>query len=387
MSRARRVMPAVLLVFGLLWIGWAGPAGARTAVVRLHDGRTFEGAFVSQTNESIVLNIRGIQADIKQSEVADVSFREEPAEIFARRRAALVDSDLAGRFELVRQMYDLDALEIADGEAAALDREFPDHPAITELRTLIDAKARLAANRVPPRRLQQGATAERPSAAQRREDQPRLTAKQINLIKVFEIDLSTEPRVTVPPETLNKLFERYADNSNTPRGREAQRAFRREPGWRQLELLFRLQARELYAEVQVPVDPQPLSDFRHRVNPRYVASYFEPHFGRGQVEGLTLLNDRPNDTAEAYTNFYLLTRFSHDGFKMIDRATPRDSLLLQWGLPREAARKPAPEVEGWQPRFRSTEDAEYQRLLAWVNSLYKQEPDYGITYPPAEERE
>ena len=101
------------------------------------------------------------------------------------------------------------------------------------------------------------------------------------------------------------------------------------------------------------------------------------------MPGLDLFNARPDDEAEAYTNFFLLSRFTHEGKAMIDRDRPELSLLLQWGLEREAAKFPAPDVEGWRPRFRSPEDGDYRRLVDWIDSLFDNDPGYGITYPPA----
>ncbi|MEO1236045.1 MAG: hypothetical protein AAFX76_04580, partial [Planctomycetota bacterium] len=181
--------------------------------------------------------------------------------------------------------------------------------------------------------------------------------------------------------TLDMFLERYSDHALVPAGRRDRAAFKRQNGREQLELFFQVQARDLYDRVDISPTPAPLDRFRRSVNPDYVARYFAPTFGQGAVPGLTLFNRRPRLEAEALTNFYLLTRFSNGGDPMINRADPEQSLLLQWGLPREDARFPAPDVDGWRPAFRSSDDAEFRRYAEWIASLYPEELDYGIRYP------
>ncbi len=67
---------------------------------------------------------------------------------------------------------------------------------------------------------------------------------------------------------------------------------------------------------------------------------------------------------------------------MIDRASPEMSLLLQWGLARESARYPAPEIDGWEPMFRSTDDSEFRRYVDWIDSLFEDDLDYGFAGTP-----
>ena len=77
----------------------------------------------------------------------------------------------------------------------------------------------------------------------------------------------------------------------------------------------------------------------------------------------------PDAIEEAYTNFFLLDRSALEGMLMIDRAQPIKSLLLQWGLPRESATFPAPDIEGWRPFFNGLEDPTFLQYLKWIESL------------------
>jgi len=330
-----------------------------------------------------------INATFDVKNVVEMTFRESPDEVYDSQRAALADDDLKGRLDLAWQMHDMEALNLAKFELTALERDFPNTAAVAELLGLVEAKLRL--QETQNTRRSDRPRAEKPPRERRErsgntEEHPYLTDEQTNLIKIYEIDLDEKPRVTISSATLKIFFERYGDQKVVPIGRKERSAFRRKPGYEQLALFFRVQARDLYAQVKVKQEPAPLSEFRRNVNPRYVARYFASTFGQGQVQGLHLFSDRTDNEQEAYTNFYLLTQFRYEGLPMIDRTNPEQSLLLQWGLKREAARSPAPEIEGWKPAFNSPDDAKFQRYADWIATLFEDEPNYGITYPPPAEK-
>ncbi len=357
-------------------------AGAENAVLITNDGDTYEGQLVRQTPDLVILKVGGIDARFDRSDIRQLTIRETPRQIYEQQRAELEDDDLAGRLGLAQRMMDLQALPIARGELVSLDRDFPGTARVTEMLNLVNARLRLqntAGTAEAPART--SAEREKPN----RENPVYLDDSQINLIKVYELDLDTEPRVTIPADTIDQFFERYSDNSAVPTGRRARADFRRMAGHEQLAMLFQVRARELYPDVEVRSEPEPLLQFRRTINSDYVARYFAPLFGQGQIQGLKILSDRPNSDSEAYTNFYLLSTFLYDGMPLINRGDPEQSLLLQWGLERAAARHPAPETEGWQPRFRQTSDEEFQRIVQWIDDLFGGEtPDYGIDFSPSE---
>ena len=359
-------------------------AHARTAVIVTNDGNTIEGELISESPQIIVMEVGGIETRFDRENVREFRIPETPEEVYRRERAELDDQDVTGRLDLTQRMIDRDALNIARRELNALERDFSGNPRVAELSNLVNARLKLqnTTGTAAPRR-----PANQPNAADRgmdREDPTAdyLTDEQINLIQVYELDLNVEPRVVVPSGTIDDLFDRYADDPGIPRGRSDRAAFRRLPGHEQLAKLFEVRARDLYASVQVRQEPEPLAQFSRSINNAYVARYFVPTFGQGQVDGLKLFNRRPGTQAEAYTNFLALSQFEYDGLPMIDRGNPELSLLLQWGLERDAARHPAPDIEGWQPRFVDMENEEFRRIAAWIDSLYGEDaPEYGISMP------
>lgn len=386
---------AGLLLLAALLLAAAVPAEARMATLTKKDGSVYEGELIRQTSTVIVLSVGGIEATFDQEDVKSLRLQDTPEETYRKKRAELKDDDLDGRYELAQSMYEQDALDLAKRELVSLDRDFPNTPRVGELLNVVDAKLRLEERRGDVPRIRRDVRDRdddraREGRAGRRgatRDHPFLTPEQINLIKVYEVDLDAEPRVTISGRTLDAFFDRYGDNDAVPRGRRERSEFRRLPGHEQLDLFFRVQARDLYDQVDVRQDPEPLNQFRRTVNPQYIARYFAPTFGHGQIDGLVLFNDRPDDEAEAYTNFYLLTQFSHNGARMIDRTSPESSLLLQWGLERDSAKFPAPDIEGWRPQFRTTNDPDFRRYVQWIETMFQGDPPYGITYPPSAPRD
>lgn len=218
-----------------------------------------------------------------------------------------------------------------------------------------------------------------------------LTAEEISLIQVYEVHLDTDPppRVVISRDDLREFLEEFKEDDRIPRGKEDQEAFLRADGHKQLALLFKVRARDYYEKVQVRSQIESLRDWRaqHR---RYVLGYFREHFGKGNVRGLYLFGQGRESERIEMTNFFLLSRISIDGKRLIDRNNPSESLLLQWGLPREDAKFAAPNVDGWRPYFRGTDDKRYKEMEDWIKSLIRanHDTDYGIKYPlPGDGRE
>lgn len=379
LSSRAAVFGLIVFAIGVLL---AAPADARTAVLTTKDGDTYEGELVAQTATVVVLNVRGIEASFSQDNVASITIRESPGEVFRKKRAALADDDLEGRLELAELMVEEDALSLARRELVSLQRDFPEAVRVGELLTLVEAKLRLEQTRSDRTADRGRADDDRPGRQGPTEDNPYLTPEQINLIRVYEVDLEQKPRISIAPQAIEAFFERYGDRDDVPRGKRERSEFKRLPGHEQLDVFFKVQARDLYDQVNVRTEPEALSQYRRSVNNQYVARYFAPSFAQGQIAGLVLLSSRPDDETEAYTNFYLLSAFSYEGNPLIDRDEPESSLLLQWGLVRDAAKFPAPDIAGWKPKFRSPQDADFRRYVDWIDSLFDGEPDYSITYPP-----
>jgi len=212
---------------------------------------------------------------------------------------------------------------------------------------------------------------------------PLLSDEAINLLKVYEIDLDSDPppRIDFTDEVLHRFLEEYREDVRIPRGVQGQRDFINGEGAEQLRMMFTLRARQYYPEARIRSD---IASFRawRTIHRQYVLGYFQGHFGAGDVPGLYLFPRHRDSTRAELTNFFILTQTTIDGRHMINRDNPEESLLLQWGLPRANARFAAPDIEGWRPYYRDTQDPRYLEHLEWIRSLvrFNQGSDYDIEY-------
>lgn len=215
------------------------------------------------------------------------------------------------------------------------------------------------------------------------EDAPTLlTDEQINLIKIYEVRLDSQPRITIEQEVLEEFLREFAADERIPKGKAAQREFLRAEGYQQLGFFFDLRAREYYGKATMRGEPEAMRTWHRTGHRDYIQEYFRPLFGVGQVEELYLFDRGRDQDRVSYTNFYILTQISLGGVPMIDRDKPEESLILQWGLPRADAKFPAPDVPNWQPHFRNVEDPRFVRMVEMIKTFIvaNRNSDYGITY-------
>ena len=384
----RGVMSALTCLAAILIC--AAAVSAANVVVTKIGGQALEGELVSETPTTVTLRIAGIETPISREDIEHVEYKKTPLEEYAERKGALPQDDYDGRYDLAYDMFQKDAYDLALQELESLERDRPNDERVQRLITVIEQKQKLreesaAAGSTSPQPRPTDTT--RPTDDEDKEKRTQselLTDEQVNLVKLWELpaDLTeVKPRVVISRETIDKLFTDYATNEAVPKGRDAQRRFRALKPYEQLQLIFDVRARPLYKDIVVRDDPPTLATFRRTINPVYVARYFRQHFGGEDAPGPRLFGNRPNQINEAYTNFYILSTSQHNGLPFIDRAVPERSLLLQWGLPREYATHPAPDVEGWRRYFTGTDDPNFRQFVAWVDQLYDPTPDYGVDYP------
>lgn len=373
----------VLAGLCLVQISLTSEAFAVEAVVTLKDGQEMRGELVSQDNASVKLSIDGELKTIKIDDVKQVKTLDSVEAQYMDRKARLKADDLQGRYDLAYWLFEQKAYPLAMNELVDLRRRFPDDQKTQLLIKVIQQRMKLQAGEDGDGQTQTTENDGQSDGVNEMQpvkpgEIPRLTKKQINAIKVWELPtnfVEEKVLIIIPNAVMTEVLTKYADNPAVPKGLAAQQKLLREPGYKKLDMLFALRAREYYEEVVVRQEPPALLTFRQQLNPQYVLPYFRRYFGEGQIPGFALLNGRSE--ADVYTNFFILQDFFYDDRPMINRLEPDKSLLLQWGLDRSLADFPAPEIPGWQPRFRSKDDPNYKRYLNWISSLTNN-ADYGI---------
>ncbi|MFM9994493.1 MAG: hypothetical protein ACKVU4_01685 [Phycisphaerales bacterium] len=379
------------------------PAEEPEGVLWLRDGRRITGFIVAPPEEGegeggggggVTLRIGGLPTKFAADIVDRVEILPPLLERYRAMREAIDGRDpddlvRIAEWLLARKQYTLAVEEL---ERAVAVR--PGHAPASSLLLIARGQRDLAARAG----VGGGAPADRagtPGGARRpaRRAFPTLTPEQINIIKVYEIDLASRPapRLVIPRETMVEVFEEHAGSGYVPANAEAREEILRWTPSKQLELMFRLQARDHYGDVKVIGNPPVMERFRDGIHRTWLINSCATTKCHGGEEAgrLFLGTHRPNSDPSVYTNFLILERFKlTDGTPLIDHDEPQRSPLLQMALPRKDSIRPHPVVPGatgadvWRPTLRNTDDPRFVDAIAWIKSLYRPRPEYPIDYQP-----
>lgn len=364
-------------------------------IVVQNDGQRIEGVLVSRTENDVVVRVSGVEARIQASLVERVILLDPPEVRYLQMRALIGDEDLPRLVMLAdwlqkRRMY-VEALH----EIEHVLKVNPTEADALRMQKVLHELVRLQASRA---KSEPGAPSEDPQEGWKPEvgrrpstvEFPLLREDQINLIKVYEVDTKSAPRLVIARPVIDRLLNEYADSPLIPSTREGREAFYLKRPAEILEVMFRVRARNLYEHVEVLDQPRSMRLFRDNVHTAWlINSCATTRCHGGTASGrLRLTNRRPNSDEAVYTNFLILERFvTKDGKKLINYAEPDKSVLLQMGLPREDSMYPHPVVEGWRPAFRTREARRYRDAIEWIRAMYRPRPEYPIQYTPPGESE
>lgn len=357
-------------------------------LVALRDGREVTGQLISQDAKSIVVRINGIDTPFPADVVEDIRVLPSPLDQYRELRSAIDDKDAQQLLNLVKWLQHRRLYEEALAELAQVLQLEPGNSEALALRRLIESQILLDVKAGGPR--SDGQDTPRPTRPPEPVF-PLLSEDQVNLIKVFELDLSDPPRMIVSRDTVAQLVERYAGNPLIPPTREGRESLYREKPEKILDLMFRVRARDLYGQIKVLDHPTPMRRFREDVHRGWLLNGCATATCHGGQDAgrLWLYNRRPSADTTVYTNFLILDRFRlPDGKALIDYNDPANSPLLQMGLPRADSLYPHPRVNAigrgrdWRHVFGSSDDRKFLDAVAWINSLYRPRPEYPISYTP-----
>lgn len=358
------------------------------AVVVMADGTRYTGNLIEQTDEGVVIEVGGIRLRLRASEVSRVILLPPVRERYERLRTSIADDDVPALLGLVEWLISRREYALADEELIGVQRREPRHPRAAELRRLIEAQRLLEGLTPNPADDPAGRTT--PRTERQKDQMPVLSAEEINLIRVYELDLDRMPRVVIRRDTIERLIEEYRGDPlipTTAEGREQLfRAARTNPR-RIVEIIFRLKARHLYGEIQVIDNPRAMQLFRDRVHRTWLINACGScHNTRPDApRGPRLITRHPNADATVYSNFLIIDRYRlPGGVPLINYEDPAASPLLHLGLPRANSAHPHPTTaasRGWSPVFLSPNANAYQHAIEWIGALYQPRPEYPINYP------
>ncbi|MFG0283948.1 MAG: hypothetical protein ACF8R7_05955 [Phycisphaerales bacterium JB039] len=365
------------------------PEGRQRVTLRLLGGALVTGELVRETEDEIVLEISGIEASFPIGRIARMEKLPSIEDQYLANRRLIPDHDVGQLLKLVDWLVENERFGIALQELDAILERTPGSVAATQARLEVVAKMQLRQQRAPD-------DAERSPRTDPEFDFPLLTPAQVNLLKVYEVDLSNPPRMLVDAETVQRLISAFSDDPRIPQTAEGREALASRSEAEILALMFQLQARDFYGQVQILDLPEAFKRFRTDVHGQWLLNRCASPRCHGGVDAgrfrLARPERRPNRDEVLLTNFLILERFrTSDGKALIDYDQPERSPLLHLAIQRENSLYPHPEVPGpagrgdlWRPQFRTERDPGALRTLEWIRSMYMPRPDYPVDYTPPE---
>ncbi len=354
------------------------------------DGKRISGQLVDLTDDHYVLRIAGVDTKFSRNEVSEVKPLPSLQARYRMLRDSIDNTDVERLIRLAewlrsKQMYDEAVVEIDH----VLSLEF-DNPDAKDLRTLIIEQKKIADL---PRR---EAVANRPDTAAKpdRFVFPMLNADQINLIRVFEMDVSNT-RFLIDRQDVDEFAETYADRLTRAYSLEQRAVYARGDPKQIVRDMFSIRAREFYPRIRVLDDPVSMKRFRDDVHREWLSNSCATSQCHGGEDAgrLWLFGRNAGSKESVYTNFLILDRFrTTDGRPLIDFDQPSRSVLLQFGLPREDALTPHPEVQNfgrpqkWRPVFTGEKDDRFIAAMEWIGSMTVPHVDYPVDYEPPRPR-
>lgn len=362
------------------------PEPGQMGVVIMRDGSLRQGTVIEDTFDQVLLEVEGIRARLLRETVDHVVLQPTFEQTYTQFKRALMPNRPEQHLELCRWLFQMRKYELCKQEIEALLEE-AELAEARRLMRLVDAQ--LALEQDAPR----SDTPPRTNTSQLGDEgdleAPRdiLTHDDVNLIRVYELDFDHPPRVMLEQSTIQKLIENYSDNKLIPASRTERNAlFNAEPIDIVEHLIFELRARELYPEIKVITEPYSLNLFRLRVHNTWLMNNCASTECHGGTNGgrLFLYRRGYRDARVRYTNFLILERLKLDTDKppLIDYDNPLQSLVIQYGMPRDEARYPHPDVPNWQPAFPPGNSKAVDYSVEWIQSMMQPRPEYPIEFQP-----
>ncbi len=362
------------------------PEGA-DVIVTLKSGQRLRAVFVRRDIDAVIVRIASVETRIPPSDVERIVVQRPAIERYHEMRTVIDNADVDRLLALIEwsranRLYD-EALQ----DLAHVQTLEPDNPEAIRLLRIVRQEKQLRAKEVQDRVPDSPAETPTVRRAERLKpgDFPLLSEEEVNLLKVWELDLNESPRLLISRDTIDKFLDRNGDDPAIPTSRDGREAFHRREPEQILAEMFRLRARDLYGEVKVLGSPGSLDQFRLQVNSTWLVNSCATTNCHGGVEAgeLMLYNRDTRAERAAYTNFIIIERESlSDGRALIDYENPERSPLLHLGLPQHDAAFPHPETHGWRPAFRSMDSRRFRQAVDWIRSMRQPRTEIPIDYDP-----
>lgn len=371
------------------------PEGGHDGVIHRRDGSHLRALIHEDAFDFVDYEIAGIRNRMPRDAVVQVTLEPSFEERYARFKEAIKPNEIDKRLTFARWLVAEKRYGLAAEELRALTREI-DLPEGREL--LRQVEAHLAMERATAARRGEPDASDRSRTGARAQPEPRrsgpvhlrevlpsrlVSPDDVNIIRVYEIDLAKPPRVEIPPDVIRDLLTRYGSSSLVPAGGEERNRMFSWDSTRLMKLIFDLKARDLYPRVRVASEPWTLNLFRTKVHDAWLIPNCSTSQCHGGIDAGRFFLHRRNSKDERvrYTNLLILLRLKLDQ-PLVNFEDPESSLIVQYAMPRDEARYPHPDVKGWKPVFTGSARQLKAETLRWIRGMYKPRPEYPVDYEP-----
>lgn len=344
-------------------------------VVILRNNSRQRGMIVHDDFDSVGLEINGVPLEINRNRVSHVLLEPPLQEQYLEYRRQVDVEDFASHLALCQWLINRRAYDLAHKELQqswALHQE----PETARLMRTVEAQLQMEED-VDPDGAREDA-----SVAPEENQLPLLSERDVNLIRVYEIDMSNPPRVLVPRDAIKELIEQHATSNLIPDTEEEQNVLLSAESIEIVRLMFRLRARDLYDRIEVVSEPRSLQLFRERVHDTWLMNNCGTTrcHGGSDAGGFRLHRGRITDDRTRYTNLLAIDRYTvEDGTRLIDYDHPERSLLIQYGLPLNQTTTPHPDVPGWAPVFAGSRRSLSEGTETWIKTMMNApRPNYPV---------
>jgi hypothetical protein len=349
---------------------------ARPGVVTHRDGNTYTGEVSEDEAGKVTVKVRGIPMAIDRRDVVSIRYIDPAEEDFPKKLAALPANDIKGRMDLAKWALTERKYDWAIQAAESALKVDPNNREATDFITMARRQRELdrthPAGTNPPAGNGTVRTTPPPATTPAAAQHKTLTPDDINFIRQSELRGNEDFRV----QFNNDVRKRYVDHQKLNLSQFSSR-----PAAEQARDILKAMP-ELRNDVRITSDPASIVAFKRTIQPVIMQGCASAGCHSGSTGGGFVLLENPTSDPVAYTNFYILNSYvkqvEQRKIGMIERTTPQQSLLLQYGLPAENADPKHPAVPGYRGIYRTPADARFQLVARWLgDTLAVPAPDYS----------
>lgn len=241
--------------------------------------------------------------------------------------------------------------------------------------------------------------ATRPAKDPGLETPPKLSARDINRLKLHELPLDGDPeKVNVElrkkkgeeaiEDAVRKMIEDGADADP-----EWRRILERGRPYEKLQLIRKVSKMQFADRMVIRGDTEKFQTFRRRVMPLLMRGCARSgcHGGTGSTAYFRLPTGAQSTDEFVYSSFYILDRIHTAVGPMFNRDLPEESALLKYMLPSKAGPDgratplhPPVRSQAINPVIERADSRQYKEVLEWISSLRVPHPEYDVEYAAPE---